>query len=82
MPANTDHQDQHINHDHLPRLEILFRLTARMPTEGSQPVDQDGYLAEELLHEFHRLPDDWKPEAVNQLRLLLRLSTQPPELHP
>ena len=81
-----------LNKDHLPRLEILFRiadyfetprehiirLAARMPVEGSQPAGEDGYLVEELLDEFRKLPDDWKPEAINQLRLFVRLSTHPP----
>ena len=85
-----------LNKDHLPKLEILFRLAdyfdtpreyivrlaARMPTNDDDPADQDTYLVEELLEEFRKLPDHWKPEAINQLRLFVRLSTHPPEPHP
>ena len=80
-----------LNQAHLPRLEILFRLAdffqtpreylvrlvASMPIDDSQPTDDHDYLVEELLDEFRKLPDDWKPEAINQLRLLVRLSTPP-----
>jgi transcriptional regulator with XRE-family HTH domain len=82
-----------LNKDHIPRLDILFRLAdyfdtpreylvrlaARMPLEDSQPVDtgQEDILAEELLAEFRKIPDEWKPEVLAQMRIFVRLANLP-----
>jgi transcriptional regulator with XRE-family HTH domain len=80
-----------LNKEHLPRLEILFRLAdyfgtpreyvvrlaARMPIEDSQPIGQDDYLVQELLDAFRQVPDDWKPEALAQVQMFVRLANRP-----
>ena len=80
-----------LNRGHLPRLEILFRLAdffntpreyvvrlaARMPLEDSRPVDQEDYLVQELLDAFRQVPDDWKPEALAQVQMFVRLASRP-----
>jgi transcriptional regulator with XRE-family HTH domain len=80
-----------LNKGHLPRLDILFRLAdyfdtpreyvvrlaARMPIEDSQPIDQDEYLVQELLDAFRQVPDDWKPEALAQVQMFVRLANRP-----
>ena len=80
-----------LNHDHVPRMDILFRLAdyfhtpreeilrmvARMPPGGPDP-DPDAYLIDELLHEFRQVPDAWKPEAVRQIQMFRRLAELPP----
>ena len=80
-----------LNKGHLPRLEILFRLAdyfdtpreyvvrlaARMPIEDSRPIDQEDYLVQELLDAFRRVPDDWKPEALAQVQMFVRLANRP-----
>ena len=82
-----------LNKDHIPRLEILFRLAdyfhtpreyvirlaARMPIEDSQPVDdEEEALIEELVEEFRKVPDEWKPEVLVQMRMFTRLANLPP----
>jgi len=83
---------QMLNQDHIPRIEILFRLAdyfhtpreqilrlaARMPIGDEPPPEDDHYLVEELVDEFRQVPDEWKEEALRQIQLIRRLSTQPP----
>ena len=45
---------------------------------GGEPVEEDGDRVNELLEEFRNVPDEWKEEAVRQIELIRRLSTQPP----
>jgi len=81
-----------LNRGHIPKIELLFRLAdyfetpreqvlrlaARMPIEGSEPVDQDDYLIQELLEAFRQVPDDRKPLVLQQVQLAVRLATLPP----
>ena len=83
---------QILNQDHIPRIEILFRLAdyfhtpreqilrlaARMPIGDQPPPDADHYLIDELVDEFRQVPDQWKEEALHQIQLIRRLTTQPP----
>ena len=82
---------QMLNQDHIPRIETLFRLAdyfqtpreqilriaARMPLGDEPPPEDDHYLIDELLEEFRQVPDQWKEEALHQIALIRRLSTQP-----
>jgi transcriptional regulator with XRE-family HTH domain len=77
---------------HLPKLDTLFRLAdsfetpreqllrlaANMRQESGDGDAATDLLAQELLDEFRKLPDEWKEEAVNQVALLARLASQPP----
>jgi transcriptional regulator with XRE-family HTH domain len=81
-----------LNRGHIPRIELLFRLAdffetpreqvlrlaARMPIEGSDPVDEDDYLIQDLLEAFRQVPDDRKPLVLQQVQLAVRLATLPP----
>ena len=83
---------QMLTQDHIPRIDTLFRLAdyfetpreqilriaARMPIGDEPPREDDHYLIDELLEEFRQVPDQWKEEAVRQIELIRRLSTQPP----
>ena len=83
---------QMLTQDHIPRIETLFRLAdyfdtpreqilriaARMPLGDEPPPEDDAYLIDELLEEFRQVPDEWKEEALRQIALIRRLSTQPP----
>lgn len=66
-----------------PRLEIL-RLAGHLPPGGDQA--ETGHLAgndliPELLAEFRRVPDEWKPAVVEQMARLRRLAElRPPRL--
>jgi transcriptional regulator with XRE-family HTH domain len=80
-----------LNRGHIPKIELLFRLAdffetpreqvlrlaARMPIEGSEPVDKDDYLIPELLEAFRQVPDDRKPLVLQQMQLAVRLATLP-----
>jgi transcriptional regulator with XRE-family HTH domain len=81
-----------LNRGHIPKMELLFRLAdffetpreqvlrlaARMPIEGSEAVDQDDYLIQDLLEAFRQVPDDRKPLVLQQVQLAVRLATLPP----
>jgi transcriptional regulator with XRE-family HTH domain len=81
-----------LNRGHIPKMELLFRLAdyfetpreqvlrlaARMPIEGSKPVDEDEYLIQDLLEAFRKVPDDRKPLVLQQVQLAVRLATLPP----
>ena len=81
-----------LNRGHIPKMELLFRLAdyfetpreqvlrlaARMPIEGSEPVDQDEYLIQDLLEAFRKVPDDRKALVLQQVQLAVRLATLPP----
>jgi transcriptional regulator with XRE-family HTH domain len=81
-----------LNRGHVPKMELLFRLAdffetpreqvlrlaARMPIEGSEAVDQDEYLIQDLLEAFRKVPDDRKPLVLQQVQLAVRLATLPP----
>ena len=81
-----------LNRGHIPKMELLFRLAdyfetpreqvlrlaARMPIEGSEPVDQDDYLIQDLLEAFRKVPDDRKSLVLQQVQLAVRLATLPP----
>jgi transcriptional regulator with XRE-family HTH domain len=83
-----------IRRGHVPKLDTLFRLADRFDTPrerllrlaaGLPPLserlveEEDNlYLLGELLSEFRRVPDDWKPVAVEQVALLARLARRPP----
>jgi transcriptional regulator with XRE-family HTH domain len=79
-----------LNQKHVPRVETLFRLAdlfqapredvlrlaAGMPLEEGVAVGQ-GYLVDELLAEFRRVPEGWKEVAIAHVRTLARLASQP-----
>jgi len=64
-----------------PREQVL-RLAGYLPPlldAEVAPEDEDDYLVPELVALFRRVPDEWKPEALAQVRLLVRLADQPPQ---
>ena len=77
--------------DHIPTMEILFRLAdyfgtprenvlriaARIPLPGDEPADEDEAIIMELLEEFRQVPDEWKPVAVQQVEMFRRLAEMP-----
>jgi transcriptional regulator with XRE-family HTH domain len=87
-----------LNHDHMPKVEILFRLAdyfqvsreeilraaGHLPPRGewAGPADEDHYLLEELVQTFREIPEEWRPEALAQLQLLVKLANHPPAHSP
>jgi transcriptional regulator with XRE-family HTH domain len=83
-----------IRRGHIPKLDTLFRLADRFDTPREQLLrlaadlpplsdrlaeeEDDTYLLGELLAEFRRVPDEWKPVAVEQVALFARLARRPP----
>jgi transcriptional regulator with XRE-family HTH domain len=83
-----------VNQDHIPKVEILFRLAdyfqvsreeilraaGHLPPreEWAESGDEDNYLLEELVQAFRDVPEEWRPEALAQVRLLVRLANRPP----
>jgi transcriptional regulator with XRE-family HTH domain len=79
---------------HVPKLDTLFKLADHFDTPRERllrlaadlpPVperlaqeEDDAYLLGELLAQFRRVPDEWKPVAVDQVALLARLARRPP----
>jgi len=77
--------------DHIPTMEILFRLAdyfgtprenvlriaARIPLPGDEPADEDEAIIMELLEEFRQIPDEWKETAINQVAELRRAAERP-----
>lgn len=61
--------------------EYVLRLAADLPPEssgaGPAPDPDDDYLIQELVDEFRKIPDDWKPEALAQVQMFVRLSNLP-----
>jgi transcriptional regulator with XRE-family HTH domain len=76
---------------HVPKMEILFRLAdyfetpreyvlrlaTQLPVDGSERVVGEGYLVQELLAEFRKVPDEWKEVAIQQVELVARMTTKP-----
>jgi transcriptional regulator with XRE-family HTH domain len=62
--------------DQLPRDPIDYTPMPRSARQPQQDQDQDP-LAWQLLQEFRRLPDPWKPELIQIARLLQRLAKHP-----
>jgi transcriptional regulator with XRE-family HTH domain len=81
-----------IRKNHVPRLETLFRLAdyfdtpreqvvrlaAQMPLESDESDGDDEIMVAELLEEFRKVPDAWKPVVLDQVAWLRRLAEQPP----
>ena len=64
----------------VPREQVL-RLAGYLAPELGKGVTArsgDDYLVPDLLELFRKVPDEWKPEALAQVRLLVRLANQPP----
>lgn len=76
----------HILRDgHIPRIDTLNRLADHfdVPRENvlriaaglPEPApENDDYLIDELTEAFRQLPDDWKEDALAQVRSLVRLT--------
>jgi transcriptional regulator with XRE-family HTH domain len=43
-----------------------------------EEVDGEDLLIRELLREFRRVPDEWKPVVIEQVELIRRLAERPP----
>jgi len=63
-----------------PREKVL-RLAGHLPVLGrAEPgaLAGDDYLVAELLEAFRAVPDEWKPDALAQVKLFVRLANRPP----
>ena len=81
-PATLSHilRDGHIpridtlnrlaDHFDVPR-EAVLRIAAGLPDPAPE---NDDYLIDELTEAFRQLPDDWKEDALAQVRSLVRLT--------
>ena len=83
--------NQIIRRGHIPKIETLFRfagffgtprdrilrIAADLPPNPSDPDPQADYLIQELSAEFRRIPDQYKPDVLQQVQLIARLSTLP-----
>lgn len=63
--------------------EYTLRLVGYLPTKDlrAQPGDETDpgdALIQELVDEFRRVPDEWKAEALAQVRMFVRLANRPP----
>lgn len=77
----------HFDTSRLHILQIAGHLTPadQLPRDHKpQPVlseaegpDSRDYLIDELLHQFHQIPDQWKPEVIAQARMFVRLANHP-----
>ena len=60
--------------------ERVLRLAGYLPPDVDDEVHSgtsDDYLVPELVDLFRKVPDEWKPEALAQMRILVRLANQP-----
>ena len=71
------------DHFDMDRIEIL-QLAGHLQTaeniprgQRPQPDDRD-YLVEELVEEFAKVPDEWKPAVIQQVELVVQMANQPP----
>jgi hypothetical protein len=55
----------------------LLRIAADLPPDPAGPGPEDDYLIQELIDEFRRIPDEFKPDVLQQVQLMVRLSTLP-----
>jgi len=63
-----------------PREKVL-RLAGHLPApDRAEPEASagDDYLVADLLEAFRAVPDEWKPDALAQVKLFVRLSNRPP----
>ena len=66
-----------------PPREQVLSLAAGVPyplpaTEGQRPPgSEDDFLIQQLVAEFRRIPDEWKADALAQLRFLAELAQRP-----
>jgi transcriptional regulator with XRE-family HTH domain len=83
-----------IRRGHIPKIDTLFRiadyfdtprdkvvrLAANLPPPGVKSTSRlkDDYLIEELVDAFRQIPDQFKPDVLQQLQLMVRLANQPP----
>ncbi len=62
-----------------PREFVLHLAAGLPPSAESRPSEaqEEEYLTRELLHEFRRVPDEWKPVVIEQVELIRRLAERP-----
>ena len=79
---------------HVPKVETLFRLAdffgvsreqvlrlaGHLPPAPAEPGAEEDALVEALLAEFRRVPDEWKPVAVQQIAQFRRLDELRPQV--
>jgi transcriptional regulator with XRE-family HTH domain len=79
---------------HLPKVETLFRLAdffgvsrehvlrlaGHLPPARVEHRDEEDALVQALLAEFRRVPDEWKPVAVQQVAQFRRLEQLRPRV--
>ncbi len=62
--------------EHVLALATGFQVASQ--TEGQSHAAHDNdYLIQELLAEFRRIPDEWKPVAIQEIELIRRLAERP-----
>jgi transcriptional regulator with XRE-family HTH domain len=83
-----------LNKEHVPKVETLFRLAdlfgvsrvdvlrlaGHLPPIPVEDSDEADPLVEALLAEFRRVPDEWKPVAVQQVAQFRRLDQLRPRV--
>jgi transcriptional regulator with XRE-family HTH domain len=68
--------------------EDVMRIAGHLPPlSGSSlpnphPAEADGYLIDDLLAEFRKLPHEWRGEALEQVRMFVRLAGRLPVRFP
>jgi len=79
---------------HVPKVETLFRLAdffgvsreqvlrlaGHLPPAPAEPGAEEDALVQALLAEFRRVPDEWKPVAVQQIAQFRRLDELRPQV--
>jgi transcriptional regulator with XRE-family HTH domain len=61
--------------------EYVLHLAAGLPQSAEarpEDRDEDEAMIRELLREFRRVPDEWKPVVIEQVELIRRLAEKPP----
>lgn len=85
-----------IRRGHVPKIDTLFRIAdyfdasrekvlrmaANLPPRGVERGSrwEDDYLVEELVEEFHKIPDEFKPDVLQQVQLMVRMTNRPAAL--
>jgi transcriptional regulator with XRE-family HTH domain len=83
-----------LNKGHVPKVETLFRLAdffgvsreyvlrlaGHLPPAPAGTRGEEDALVQALLAEFHRVPDEWKPVAVQQIAQFRRLDELRPRV--
>jgi len=65
---------------HAPR-EAVLRIAAGLPLAGRPSPQDDDYLIDELNEAFRQIPDEWKLDALAEVKSWVRLAPKRPTVH-